>query len=83
LTYQANKLMKRVKMTNKENAIVAIQNGANALWNAACFCKKCDSKPFTKIDLVEFSAKADELGLDLSDAKQLQKMNHLVLQAVA
>jgi hypothetical protein len=74
---------KRVKMTNKENAIVAITKGANTVWNAACFCKKCDGKPFKKIDLVEFSAKADELGLDLSDTKQLQKMNHLVLQAVA
>ena len=70
-------------MTNKENAIVAITKGVNTVWNAACFCKKCDGKPFVKIDLVEFSAKADELGLDLSDTKQLQKMNHLILQAVA
>lgn len=70
-------------MNNKQNAVDMIANGANKVWNVACFCKKCDSIPFVKIDLIEFAGKADELGLDLTDKKQLVKLNHLVLQASA
>lgn len=70
-------------MNNKANALVAIEKGANKVWTAACFCKKCETKQFVKVDLIDFASKADELGLNLADAKELKKMNHLVLQAVA
>lgn len=70
-------------MNNKDNALTSIAQGTNPIWTASCFCKNCDNKPFVKLELVEFATKADELGFDLSDIKQLKKLNHLVLQANA
>lgn len=71
-------------MSNYSNAQTSIANKiANPIWTAVCFCKKCANKEFIKISLLEFAKKADDFGFDLTDDKQLRKMNHLVISQVA
>jgi hypothetical protein len=81
LTYQANKLMKRVKMTNLQKAQNWVNSGANEMLTAVCTCNKCSGKPFVKIHYIEYAKLADKTGINPFDnSKQMMKLNHIIVQ---
>ncbi len=49
--------------------------------NVACQCKKCDGIAWIKLTAAEYAVHVVATGTDLADWKQMQKLNHSLLQA--
>lgn len=67
-------------MTVEQVTADLIESGITKI-NVACMCNKC--KKFVKMTPAEYAVHVVAAGTDLSDWKQMQKLNHSIIQAAA
>jgi len=50
-------------------------------WTAICNCKSCKPKGWLKVSIEDMAKAVDQSGIDFTNAGQLEKLNHALIQA--
>ena len=66
------------------NTLDTIKNYTdNATWNVFCNCKSCTPKGWRKLEIEALAKIVDWYGIDITDDKQLAKLNHTLLELLS